>query len=220
MYEDYRAELDRAYGVFGSYDYFRRIKAELLRERLDGDVDPARILDVGAGDGTLMAMLGVGDEAICLDPDPAMAAQRVESARSCVFLQASGVHLPIRDAAMHAVVASCVFHHMSREDLDRCLRDMLRVLRPGGQLFVFEHNTYNLPVMLFLRHCVPIDRDATFIGSRELARRVAAAGFAEVRFRYFCFFPGFLGALRRLERYLGWLPLGGQFVLQARKPGT
>ena len=76
MYENYEAELDRAYGPLGSFAYFRLLKAEILRERLAPREDaPVRILDVGAGDGALLAMLGSGFDAVALEPDAEMIAR-------------------------------------------------------------------------------------------------------------------------------------------------
>lgn len=220
MYRNYEAELDKAYGSLGSFQYFRLLKAEILDRRLEGErAKPLRILDVGAGDGTMLAMLNPAFERIGLEPDADMIAQRVEGARDLAFVSASGAALPLKSESLDLAFASCVFHHMPARDVSACLADCLRVLRPGGRLFVFEHNAWNLAIVAFLKLCVPIDRDAVFMTPHGLRRKVQAAGFEGCSWRYFCFLPGFLAPLRRIESWLGWLPLGGQYVFEARKPG-
>ena len=54
------------------------------------------------------------------------------------------------------------------------------------------------------------------ISAPEMRRRFRAAGFTDVTLRWTLFFPAILGALRPLERGLGWLPLGAQYMLVAR----
>jgi hypothetical protein len=50
-----------------------------------------------------------------------------------------------------------------------------------------------------------------------MRRRVRDAGFATARVRYRIFFPHALRGLRPLESKLGWLPLGAQYYVAARK---
>jgi hypothetical protein len=49
-----------------------------------------------------------------------------------------------------------------------------------------------------------------------MRRRFRAAGFTDVALRWTLFFPAPLAALRPLERAMGWLPLGAQYMLVAR----
>ena len=55
-------------------------------------------------------------------------------------------------------------------------REVTRLLRPGGRLYVFEHNPWNPVAQWVVRH-TPIDRDAVLLG----ARRGALA--ADLRYR-------------------------------------
>jgi hypothetical protein len=66
-----------------------------------------------------------------------------------------------------------------------------------------------------VRTC-PLDANAVLINGPEMRRRLRAAGFANVGLRWTLFFPAMLAPLRPLERGLGWLPLGAQYVLVAR----
>jgi hypothetical protein len=59
--------------------------------------------------------------------------------------------------------------------------------------------------------------NAKLIFARNLAQRLAGAGWVSPRISYNLFFPRALAPLRPLEDKLGWLPLGAQYVALARK---
>jgi hypothetical protein len=65
---------------------------------------------------------------------------------------------------------------------------------------------------------IPFDRDAVLLRPAATRRLLERAGF-EVQDTTFLFvFPHALRALRPLERWFERLPMGGQYVVVARKP--
>ena len=92
----------------------------------------------------------------------------------------------------------------------------LERLRPGGRLFVFEHNPYN-PVTRHLVNTCPFDADAVLLTRAETVSLLKAAGFEPSAAAYCLFFPQMLAVFRPLEAWLGWLPLGGQYFVAGRK---
>jgi 2-polyprenyl-3-methyl-5-hydroxy-6-metoxy-1,4-benzoquinol methylase len=110
-----------------------------------------------------------------------------------------------------------VFHHVpppQRESVSKTLMDRLA---PGGKVFVFEHNPYN-PVTRRIVNTCPYDADAVLLKPAELKRTLKNAGMTLEKQAYCLFVPPSLPALRGLERHLGWLPLGGQYWVQACRP--
>ena len=78
---------------------------------------------------------------------------------------------------------------------------------------IFEHNPNN-PVTRRLVSTCPFDADAVLLPMRETVRRMREAQFGIAEAGYCLFFPGPLAALRPLENFMGWLPLGGQYFVR------
>lgn len=108
------------------------------------------------------------------------------------------------------IFVSCVFHHIRPSESSGVTEDLYRMLKPGGDIVVFEHNPYN-PLTRKIFRDSPIDADALMISMQCLEKLFLGHGFRSVSHGYTIFFPGFLKILRPLEVYLAWLPLGGQY---------
>jgi hypothetical protein len=109
-----------------------------------------------------------------------------------------------------------VLHHVPVAERRGLLSRLRTKLRPGGRLFVFEHN----PLNPLTRHAVdtcPFDENAVLIRAPKMRRRVLDAAFASATINYRIFFPHALRGLRGLEPRLTWLPLGAQYYVRASK---
>jgi SAM-dependent methyltransferase len=126
-----------------------------------------------------------------------------------------GDPLPLGDASHDVCFAICVFHHVPRSQRRALIEEMKRVCRPGGVLAIFEHNPWNPLTRRAVRDC-EFDADAELLTRRETTRLLADAGLAP-RGRYIEFFTREGRLLRRVEAGLGWLPLGAQYVVFARR---
>lgn len=99
----------------------------------------ADVLDFGCGSGDITLYLaGAGHRLTGYDLSPAMIGQAVRADRDRIVRwasQASDVPdiLPFADASFDVVVASSVLEYVA--ELDLTLRQIARVLRPGGWLF-------------------------------------------------------------------------------------
>jgi SAM-dependent methyltransferase len=132
------------------------------------------------------------------------------------FVHFDGARIPFADDHFDIAFAMCVFHHIDHGQHVSLLEELRRVIRPGGHLFVFEHNPYNPLTVRVVNRC-PFDINARLIRGGDMRRRLLAAGFAAARIRYRIFFPNLLSALRPLEASMAWLPLGGQYYVQSCK---
>lgn len=98
----------------------------------------SRVLDLGTGTGNLaLRCLARGAAVIGLDPSERMLANARAKTRgnpNVGFRQVDNpfLSIPYPDASFDAVVSTYAFHHVSHRVKPDAVREMLRVLRPGG----------------------------------------------------------------------------------------
>lgn len=105
-----------------------------LADRLPID---ALVLNVGVGSGQLERLARArGVRALSLDPDPAsLAHARGVAAGEGSYVAGDLRTLPFADGTLDAVVVSEVLEHLDDELLHVALREIHRILRPGGTLW-------------------------------------------------------------------------------------
>lgn len=125
------------------YRYIDRMQKPFTaktRRALLGDLE-GDVLDVGCGPGTNFEHYGSRARVTAIDYNPGMVAL-AESAReghraSIEVRQADASALPFADASFDAYVSTLVL--CSVPDLEAAVDEAWRVLRPGGELRIFEH---------------------------------------------------------------------------------
>ncbi|KAB8191818.1 methyltransferase domain-containing protein [Nonomuraea phyllanthi] len=115
-----------------------------------------RVLDVGCGTGYLSRILSPvvtpSGHVTGLDPSPAMVEYATRHApANCTYVVGEGQRLPFPDASFDLVVSSLAVHHMPAGARPEALRQMCRVLRPGGRLLIAE---FRPPANPLARHLV------------------------------------------------------------------
>ncbi len=100
-----------------------------------------RVLEVGVGTGLNLDLYGDVTELIAVDPDPHMLARARPRAAALPFPatlhQTGAERLPCDDASIDTAVATFVL--CTIPDPMAALREIRRVLRPGGRLLFVEH---------------------------------------------------------------------------------
>src|SRR5438093_357653 len=104
-----------------------------------------RILDVGCGTGTLVLLikrLHPDVDVVGIDPDPkALTRARSKAQREGVTIQLDrgfSDGLPYAAASFDLVFSSLMFHHLPAEEKSPTLREIRRVLKPGGALHFLD----------------------------------------------------------------------------------
>jgi ubiquinone/menaquinone biosynthesis C-methylase UbiE len=120
----------------------RRVYTELATR--SGARQGDRVLDVGCGDGYFTRVManavGAGGTALGVDPSPeAIArARKVTRAANCTFSEGVAEHLDASEGTYDVVVSSLMVHHLPEAIRPQALREMFRVLRPGGRVLIAE----------------------------------------------------------------------------------
>ncbi len=209
-----------------SADQFIAVKARWLLRR-----EPAlkqgrlALLDYGCGAGDLMRVLaGLGARATFTGCDVSggmltEAAKRWPAAAGPAPMLAlqNGACTPFAAGQFDVVTISAVLHHVPPDARAAVYRELGRVLKPGGRLYVFEHNPRN-PLVRYVIARTPIDANAILLDAREVRHGLLDAARYELDTDYLMFMPPGLAVLRGIDRVLAWLPFGAQYVVAARKP--
>jgi ubiquinone/menaquinone biosynthesis C-methylase UbiE len=135
----------------------RATKGRLVE--LAGLADGQRVLDVGCGTGTLALMAKAaapGAELVGIDADPEMLAKAraKPGADGIRFDQGMADELPYEDESFDRVLSSLVFHHLRRPVKERAVREIARVLKPGGRFHLGDFGPPRGPLMWGLSRMV------------------------------------------------------------------
>jgi SAM-dependent methyltransferase len=168
---------------------------------------PARILDVGCGTGALAARLaGLGYLVAGLDPSDGMLKVLRERTPEVEAVRGSATEMPFAEDEFDLSISVATMHHIADPaDVRLALGEMVRVVRPGGSVIVWDHNPRN-PYWPYLMRRVPQDRgDERLVGVEELLAGLAAGGAEPVSVAQLGLVPDFvprslLGVAGAIER--------------------
>jgi ubiquinone/menaquinone biosynthesis C-methylase UbiE len=187
-------------------------KTGMMREVLLETGAGQRGLDVGCGQGAYVGrMRELGFDVVGIDVSAgqiALAERKLGGVGAVT--RGSVLQIPAKDASYDFVYVINVLHHLSSMDEQRrAFTELVRVLKPGGLLFVHEINTRNLLFRFYMGYVFPslncIDEgNERWLRADRLALYTDASA---VTVRYFTFLPDFLPqsivrALAPIERLL------------------
>jgi SAM-dependent methyltransferase len=181
--------------AFGDRGLTKRLDALARRTNLTGN----RLLDIGCGDGSYTRRLADGFAKVdAIDIQSDLLSQFAEQvkgtpdAQRIIICEMSAAKLSYPDDAFDVVTSIEVLEHIV--DLDEALREIRRVLKPGGRFafttpnrwfpfethgFIIGGRRYSPARAPFLTWISPLHRrlaDARTFTASELRRRLAEAG--------------------------------------------
>jgi demethylmenaquinone methyltransferase / 2-methoxy-6-polyprenyl-1,4-benzoquinol methylase len=216
-------DVARRYDVTNTVLSFAQDRRWRRRTRQCLELAPGdRVLDLAAGTGVSTVELARGGaSAVACDFSLGMlqAGRAIRRRRIVPFVAGDATRLPFRDAAFDAAVISFGLRNVS--DVPKALREMARVVRPGGRLVVCEFSrptwrpfrvlylNYLMRALPWVARRVSSNADAyvylaesirAWPAQDDLAATVAGAGWIDVRYRNL---SGGIVALHVAERPAG-----------------
>jgi SAM-dependent methyltransferase len=221
--DSYRGAIDDSVGFTGAdHAFFINEKGRMILEFAQvrfGAGRKLKILDVGCGHGFVhSALLEAGHDVTGVEIAEEVLTLAGKANPGAHYLPYDGQVLPPADASFDVVVAMCVVHHVPVPQWESFLKELRRVVRPDGVILIFEHNPLN-PVVSYLFHhgFGGMDKGATMVGRGRLEKLLNNVGCSSVRSSYIFFTPFGNPFFRWLDRVLARLPLGAQYMTQARR---
>ncbi|HEY3248758.1 MAG TPA: class I SAM-dependent methyltransferase [bacterium] len=131
-----RYEMGSGGAPTSAFAYARGLLDEALARVLSGLPPRSRILDAGCGTGHyLRRMRDLGHDVIGVEPAAPMRAAARALAGDVPILDAVISDLPFQDRRFDLVVAIEVLRYLHVSDVRAALGEMMRITRPGGQVF-------------------------------------------------------------------------------------
>lgn len=183
--------------VAASYDgvaaeYARRLADELehkpfdraLLDRFAAEVrGTGPVADVGCGPGHVAAYLHArGVDATGVDLSPGMVAEARRRHPDIPFAVGDVTALDVPDESWAGALAFYSLIHLPRPEVTTALRELRRVVRPGGPLLVAFHIVPEVQHPAEVRHLdelwgLPVSLDFVFFAPEEMRDYLEAAGF-------------------------------------------
>lgn len=119
-----------------------------------------KVLDLGCGTGTLTIMTKRNHpdtQVTGIDGDSEVLRIAQEKSRGTDIQWDEGLasSLPYPDSTFYRVVTSLVIHHLAKEDKRRAFKEIYRVLKPRGELYVLDfgapHSSFTRIMTTYMR---------------------------------------------------------------------
>jgi ubiquinone/menaquinone biosynthesis C-methylase UbiE len=198
--------------------YFAEMKVRLLKE-FETD-QPLKVLDIGCGDGTTEIFISryfsswrvTGIDVSSKSIEEANTQHNANTS----FQVYDGLNIPLSKETCDIVFMAGVLHHVDHTLHEQLLKEVHRVLKPGGRFYLYEHNPLN-PVTRYLVNTCVFDKDARLLKHAYTSELLKKTGLEIDKKNFIIFFPrkGIFMKLLFLEKYLKWLPLGGQYFIRS-----
>jgi SAM-dependent methyltransferase len=211
--DDYNKLLKKETQFFSSSEeYFAQYKVRLVKSSVHKPVK--RILEFGCGIGRNIRHLETFyPDAEIIGTDVSAASLEIaakENPNAKFHLEQDDLDIGKFDL----IFIAGVFHHIAPSERTSVSHVLHKRLSDSGSLCIFEHNPYNPVTRRIVNNC-PYDADAVLLKPLELKQLIEAAGIPVQDYHYCLFIPPRFSSLLWIEKFITWLPLGGQYWVSA-----
>jgi ubiquinone/menaquinone biosynthesis C-methylase UbiE len=217
--KNYEVILDKYLWLTGDNNtFFAEYKAKKLTEWYPTKVfESFKMLDFGCGIGTMTAFVKKefsGAQVYGIDPSSESIKIAQKRYSDISFQTSHGTSIDFEDNFFDFVYAAGAFHHIPFSEHEAYKKELLRVLKPGGDFVLFELNPRN-PGTRFIFNRSPIEKNAKMLQPQYAESFFK--DFGPITTKYYSFYPNFLRWLRPTEKYMTKIPFGGLYACLAVK---
>ncbi len=217
--EDYDNNLAQGLSLTGeNKSYFATGRVRWLARKLKtADFIAHTIMDYGCGDGSTVPILFNTfhpDKIIGVDPS----SRSIDLARQHYNETNMTFTTPCTPPHEHfdLIYTNGVLHHVAPNKRLSTVKYIYHSLHPGGMFALWENNPYN-PATRIIMSRVKFDQGCIMLRPFSAKKMLSEAGFSVISISYLFIFPRLLNALRFCEPYFSAIPLGGQYLILAKK---
>lgn len=219
--QNYRKQQTKGHSFLTGEDshYFARLKAKKLKEWLPCYFKgtPKNILDFGCGDGLMTYEVQrqfPKSEIHGVDNSPESIKIAEKNYPDIKYHLSTDNLKMFQKNQFDVLLATHVFHHILFEQHKHYIKEITRILRPGGILVFYELNPLN-PGTWYIFKDHPMEKNATMLKpwySKKLLKP-----YGKTTFLSYSFFPSILKMFRPIEPYLAKIPFGGLYTIILQK---
>jgi ubiquinone/menaquinone biosynthesis C-methylase UbiE len=200
--------------------YFAEMKIKLLKNK-ETNVQQ-RVLDIGCGDGLTEVYFAQYFSAWQIDgidvSEESITVAKQRKLPNANFQTYDSIHFPFENNSFDKVFIANVLHHVAFNKHADIFNEIFRVLKKNGKILIYEHNPLNPLTQYLVKTCI-FDKDAKLLSHFYTLSMLKKHHLFIEKMQFIVFFPrkGILSKLIFLEKYLQWLPIGGQYYCSAIK---
>ncbi|WP_298791666.1 class I SAM-dependent methyltransferase [uncultured Campylobacter sp.] len=216
--KDYDAIMQNQHKNFGDIKYYAEYKIKILSNIVKRDHPHLHILEYGCGIGRNLPYIArVFRKSSIFGFD--ISKESLEIAKQNnkeISIIESEEKLMRYNGCFDVIFIAGVYHHIEPSLRNDITLNIFKLAADNCDVIVFEHNPYN-PLTRYMVSTCEFDNDAVLLSKRELQTIFMQAGFKKNASAYTLFFPPILKRLSFLEKFIKWLPLGGQYYISVKK---
>lgn len=214
---DYNKIMEEQHKKFGDISYYSEYKVKIIKDNIKNNKEP-KILEFGCGIGRNLKYLfdiSVDSEVYGFDiSTESLKIAKNENPKAIIIEDEKCLYK--MQEKFDLIFVAGVYHHIEPSFRDKITKNLRELLTKNGQLIIFEHNPYN-PITRHLVNTCEFDSDAILIKKNDLLELFTRNKFIVQSSGYTLFFPPKLKFFSFLEKYIKWIPLGGQYYAIFKK---
>ena len=213
---DYDVLMQEQHKKFGDISYYSEYKVNILKSYFDVN-KTFKILEYGCGIGKNIKYLEkifINSEIYGFDISNESLNRAKNDNPNMILLLENEFKLYYKK--FDIIFIAGVFHHIEPSLRDSVVSNIYKLLNSNGKIIIFEHNPYN-PLTRHMVNTCEFDKDAVLLSKKKMMNLFKKSNLTHEVSKYTLFVPPKLKKLNFIEKFIGWIPLGGQYYSMFKK---